>query len=200
MYVFIFNIFDFEMNRLKERYYKNGENLFLHHSSKLLFEKLKKKVKEKDIKKFLQSQRNYTLYKQSNQRKKERNPYKVFTIDQLWEMDLISIPSLSKYNSGITHLLVCIDVFSRFAFVRTLHSKRPSEVVKNLINIFKTSTRKPWIIQTDKGKEFTGNVMRDFLKGQNIEFRVPKTTLPAKCAIVERFNRTLKQRIMRYLN
>lgn len=187
------------MNKLKQRYYGGDDNLFLHHSSKLLFKKLKKKFKEKDIKEFLQSQRYYSLYKQSTAKQNERNPYKIFTIDQLWEMDLISLPALSEFNSGITHLLVCIDTFSRFAFVRPLQSKQPREVVKALVHIFTTTQRKPHMIQTDAGKEFTGKVMEYFLKSQNIEFRVPKTTLPAKCAIVERFNRTLKQKISRYL-
>lgn len=188
------------MNKLKNDYYNEGGNFFLHHSSKLLFDKLKKKVKEKDIKKFLKSQRNYTLYKQSTAKQNERNPYTVFTVDQLWEMDLISLPSLAKFNSGIVHILVCIDTFSRFAFVHPLHSKRPTEVIKTLVNIFNTTKRKPMMIQSDAGKEFTANNMKYFLKNQNIEFRVPKTTLPAKCSIVERFNRTLKQRIARYLN
>lgn len=155
-------------------------------------------TKEKDIKKFLETQRGYTLFKQTSN-VKERNPYKVFTIDQVWELDLISLPNLAQHNNGIVHLLVCIDVFSRFAFVRPLRNKKPSEVVKALIDIFKTSNRKPVLIQTDAGKEFTGSVMKNFLQHNNIQFRMPKTTLPAKCAVVERFNRTLKQRISRYL-
>lgn len=190
------------MNRLKREYYDSGDsnNLFLHHSSKVIYKKLKKKYKERDIKQFLRTQRNYTLFKQSTGKKNERNAYKVFTVDQLWELDLISLPTLAKFNSGVIHILVCIDVFSRFAFVRPLKNKQPREVVKNLVNIFNVSKRKPAIIQSDAGKEFTGNVMKYFLKNENIEFRVPKTTLPAKCAVVERFNRTLKQRISRYLN
>lgn len=186
------------MSKLEKTYYKNDDKLFLHHSPKVLFDKLQKKIKLKDIKKFLSTQRNYTLYKQSTA-KNVRNAYKIFTIDQLWEMDLISIPSLSKFNSGIIHSLVCIDVFSRFAFVRTLQSKQPREVVKCLMNIFKTSNRQPHTIQSDAGKEFTGKEMQLFLKNRNIEFRVPRTTLPAKCAVVERFNRTLKQKIGRLL-
>lgn len=70
------------MNSLKQQYYDGDANLFLHQNSKLLFDKLKKKVKEKDIKKFLKQQRSYTLYKQSTA-KDERNPYKVYYIDQV---------------------------------------------------------------------------------------------------------------------
>lgn len=96
---------------------------------------------------------------------------------------------------GVT---VC-SPFSRFAIVRSMHTKQPSEVVK-CMDIFRKCSRKPYLIQTDAGKELTGNVMKYFLKGQNIDFRIRKMTLPAKCVVIERFNRTLKQRIQRYLN
>lgn len=183
----------------KRKFYNDDDKLFLHHSSKVLYNKLKKKVREKDIKNFLKTQRYYTLYKQATS-KITRNAYTIHTIDELWQLDLISIPSLAKYNSGVVHLLVCIDVFSRFAFVRALNSKQPHEVVRNLVNIFKTTNRRPWCIECDAGREFVNKIMHNFLKNQFIELRVVTTTLPAKCAYVERLNRTLKQRIMRYLN
>lgn len=183
----------------KQKYYNDEDKLFLHHSSKVLYKKLDKKVREKDIKNFLRTQRNYTLFKQPAS-KKTRNPYTTHTIDELWQLDLVSIPSLAVYNSGVINLLVCIDVFSRFAFVRELNSKQPHEIVKNLMNIFKTHHRRPWRIESDAGREFVNKTMDSFLKNNYIDFRVVTTTLPAKCSYVERFNRTLKQRIMRYLN
>lgn len=71
------------MDSLKRRFYDKNDNLFLHHSPKILFNKLGKKFKEKDIKKCLRSQPDYTLYKQPSTEKNKRNVYKVFTIDQL---------------------------------------------------------------------------------------------------------------------
>lgn len=70
------------MNSLKEKYYDEDGSLFLHQNSNLLYNKLKKKVKKKDIDHFLKQQRSYTLYKQSTA-KDERNPYKVYYIDQV---------------------------------------------------------------------------------------------------------------------
>lgn len=156
-------------------------------------------MRQKDIKNFLKTQRYYTLYKQSTA-KNTRNPYTVHTIDELWQMDLLAIPSLAKHNSGVVNLLVCIDVFSRFAFVRPLNSKQPYEVVRNLLNIFKTTNRRPWRLESDSGGEFVNKTMHNFLKTQFVDFRVVRTTLPAKACYVERLIRTLKQKIMRYLN
>lgn len=191
------------MNMIKREYYKsNWQNpIYLEHSPEIIKSKLKqKKVSRRKIKEFLAGQRNYTLFKQATGKKNQRNYYNVYSIDQLWEIDLMVLPQLGKTNSGIIYLLVCIDCFSRYAFVRHLQNKQARTVVKALMDIFKTTNRKPYMIQSDAGKEFVGHDMKYFLKQQNIKFRTPKTTLPAKCAFVESLNRTLKQRIFRYIN
>lgn len=190
------------MESIKREYYKfdKEKSLFLEHSPSIIHSKLKKKVSKRKIKEFLEGQRNYTLFKQLTGKKNERNHYKIYSIDELWEIDLMSLPTLAKYNSGIIYILVCIDCFSRFAFVRYLQNKQPRSVVKALLDIFKNTNRKPYTIQSDAGKEFVGKDMKFFLKRENIRFRIPKTTLPAKCAFVESLNRTLKQRIFRFIN
>lgn len=190
------------MERLTSRYYKNDvENpLFLQHSSKILYKKLNGRVKLKNIKNFLEQQRNYTLFKQPSGKNSERNPYRVYFIDQCWEMDLMSLPALAKYNSGFVHILVCIDLFSRFAFARCLRTKKPREVIGNLIDIFKSHNRKPFTLVSDKGGEFVNKNVKDFLQKEKIKFRTPVTTLKAKCSLVERLNRSLRQRLSRFFN
>lgn len=190
------------MLRLQREFYKSDtkDPLFLHHSAKAIYHKLGKQIKQKSINDFLQQQRLYTLYKNPGAGKNERNPYKVYSIDQLWEMDLISLPQLAKYNSGFVHILTCIDVFSRFAFARPLRTKQPREVVKALADIIKKSGRKAYMIQSDAGKEFVGRHMQEFLKHNNILFRTVRTSLPSKAAVIEAFNRTLKLLLARFLN
>lgn len=197
---------------LSKYYYDEKYSLYLHHSAKNLFDRLneiagaevkkrkgRKNTKIKIIQNFLQQQRNYTLYRNSK-KPAVRNSYRVWSIDSLWEIDLAALPQLAKANNNINFLLVCIDVFSRFAFVRPIKSKQPHEIVKALNDIFLTTNRKPYKIQSDAGKEFLGKVMQNFLEHENIRFRIVRTTLPAKASVVERFNRTLKERIFRYLN
>lgn len=184
---------------LKKKYYVPENLLFLQHSIDNLQKALGKQFSRNQIKNFLHQQREYTLFKQPHGNDRERNKYRVFSIDQCWELDLISFPSLAKYNSNYAHALVCIDLFSRFAFVRALRTKRPSEIQTQLRDIFKTSGRKPHSVQHDSGGEFLAFEMKRFLREQNIEQRVARTTLAAKCAYIESFNRTLKQFISRLL-
>lgn len=53
------------------------------------------------------------------------------------------------------------------------------------------------MLQTDRGKEFIGKPLQQFLKENDIQFRVA-TNPDVKAAVVERFNRTLKERMYRY--
>lgn len=197
---------------LSKYYYDEKYSLYLHQSANVLFDRLNeiagaklkeikgtKREKINIIKSFLQQQRSYTLFR-SSKKPVPRNSYRVWSIDLLWEIDLAALPQLARANNNITFLLVCIDVFSRFAFVRPVKSKQPHEIVKALNDIFRTTNRKPYQIQSDAGKEFIGKIMQNFLEHENIRFRIVQTTLPAKASIVERFNRTLKERIFRYLN
>lgn len=191
------------MSDLQNEFYKDDEKnpLYLHHSVQNLYQKLKKKYDKETIKEFLEQQRTYTLHKNSTKKNNLRNPYQnVYSRDQIWEIDIAMLPQLSSANSGYSLLLVCIDIFSRFAFVRPLRTKHSREIVKALLDIFKSTNRKPYMIQSDAGTEFTGKDMKYFLQNEGIKFRIPRTTLPAKAAVVESFNKTLKQKINRYLD
>lgn len=199
---------------LTEKYYNfDGKNpLFLHHSPILLRdiltkiggvlnERESKQQQIASIRNFLGQQRGYTLYKNSTRKntKNQRNPYRVYSIDQLWEMDLATLPKLSKENDNYTHILVCIDVFSRFVFARPLRTKQPREIVKMLDDIFREG-RVPFMIQFDKGGEFNGHTTLSFLRNRGIKYRNPVSTTKSKCSVVEAFNKTLKTRIQRLLN
>jgi hypothetical protein len=52
-----------------------------------------------------------------------RNPYTVTNIDDVWEMDLADLSSLSKYNEKYSYLLNVIDIFSRYAWSVPLKDK-----------------------------------------------------------------------------
>lgn len=144
---------------LSKYYYDEKYSLYLHQSANVLFDRLNeiagaklkeikgtKREKINIIKSFLQQQRSYTWFR-SSKKPVPRNSYRVWSIDLLWEIDLAALRQLARANNNITFLLVCIDVFSRFAFVRPVKSKQPHEIVKALNDIFRTTNRKPYQIQ-----------------------------------------------------
>ena len=55
---------------------------------------------------------------------KKRKVYSYFR-DNIWDVDLTDIQSLSKYNKGIKYLLCAIDLFNKYAWVVPLmHFKK----------------------------------------------------------------------------
>ena len=70
------------------------------------------KLSRKQISDWLLSQGTYTLHKQAR-----RNFRRNRVIDEECQMDLADMQSLKQYNDGYRCLLVCIDVFSKYAWI-----------------------------------------------------------------------------------
>ena len=150
-------------------------------------------LKYNDVKNWLAKQESYTLHRQIRHNFPRR---KTITsgIDQQWQADLAILDSLNKYNDGFRHLLTVIDIFSRFAFAYPLKSKKSSEVIKAFKVIF--SKRKPVYLQTDQGGEFYNKEFLKFMDDNNV--KLFSTFSDTKASIVERWNRTLKDKMFRY--
>lgn len=150
-----------------------------------------------EVVRWLESQDAYTLHRPLR-RKFPRLHYSVTNVDDVWEADLIELRNLKRYNDGHSYLLVIIDVLSKFVWVEPLRDKTSIGVVKAFQRVLARSDgRVPVYLQTDKGKEFIAQVMQNFLKENDIRFRVTRNP-DVKAAVVERFNRTLKERMWRY--
>ena len=84
-----------------------------------LYEDVKKEGKfalsHKEIREWLMKQDAYTLHKPMRRHFK-RNCVIVGGIDQQWQMDLADMQSMQKFNDGYRYLLVCINVFSKYAW------------------------------------------------------------------------------------
>jgi hypothetical protein len=90
-----------------------------------------------------------------------------------------------------------IDSLSKFGWVEKLKNKKPQSIINGLKNIFK-SGRMPKVLITDSGTEFNNQFMKRFLKERNIIHNITRNT-EVKAAIVERWNRTMKERITKYM-
>jgi hypothetical protein len=97
-------------------------------------------ISRMEIKKWLMKQDTYTLHKPMR-RNFKRNRVIVGGIDQQWQMDLADMQSMQKFNDGYRYLLVCIDVFSKYAWVVPLKNKTGPSLVE-AFKVFWTQTRK----------------------------------------------------------
>ena len=149
------------------------------------------KINRNQIKEWLMKQDTYTLHKPIRHRFR-RNRVIVGGIDEQWQMDLADMQSMQKFNDCYRYLLVCIDVFSKYAWVVPLKNRKGL----SLVDAFKTiliSGRKPEKIITDQGTEFFNKHFKALLKDENIELY--NTYNETKASVVERLIRTLKTRM-----
>lgn len=152
-----------------------------------------KNVKLKDVKEWLQSQDIYTYHKPRS-RYFSRNRVYAEKIDSNWQMDLCDMRNISTVNSGYKYILTIIDVFSKFAWAIPIKNKSADTVLTALKSVL--DFRKPKKIQADEGLEFFNKNCKEYMLKHNINMFFTKSEL--KACVVERFNRTLKEKIWKY--
>ena len=142
----------------------------------------------------LQRDLGYSLHK-PRRRRFPTLPVMVYGIDEQWTADLIEVINIAKYNRGYRYLLTVVDVFSKHAWVQPVKTKTGKAVTEAMAKILKGG-RKPIQLQTDDGKEFYNKTFQELMKQKDIHHF--STSGDTKASVVERFNRTLKQRMYRY--
>ena len=105
--------------------------------------------------------------------------------------------SLSKKNNGIKYILCAIDVFSTYSFVLPLKDKKGASITNAFNKIIKQSNRKPNKIWVDQGGEFYNNVFKRWLSNNDIIMY--STFNEGKSAVVDRFIRTLKNKLYKHM-
>ena len=152
-------------------------------------DKKQDKITRDLLKNWLNEQYTYTLHKAYRKPTTYRKTM-VKTINNQWQADLVEMREFSKSNDGYNYMLTVIDCFSRYAWVEPLKTKTGLETAEAFNKIFKTG-HIPQKIHFDKGKEFYNKNVKELFESNKIEFF--STFSDKKAAIVERFNRTLKE-------
>uniref|UniRef100_A0A1I7ZNI4 Integrase catalytic domain-containing protein n=1 Tax=Steinernema glaseri TaxID=37863 RepID=A0A1I7ZNI4_9BILA len=112
------------------------------------------------------------------------------------EADLCDFQKLKQANDNYAYALTCVDIWSRKVFAYPLKTKSPVEVQKAFEKMFTEYDFTPMVVHSDSGTEFTGKPVQEYFKRHGIFHSKAKNDV--KCGIVERFNRTLKERIYKY--
>lgn len=114
-------------------------------------------------------------------------------IDDLWQADLVDMQAYAKENKNFKYLLTVIDVFSKKAYVRPILNKSAKIVAEAMNDIFLKRKTAPVHLQTDNGAEFHNKIFKNLMSKNNIKFYSTYSIL--KASVVERFNRTLKNKM-----
>lgn len=132
------------------------------------------------------------LHKQSRVNFPRRH-VEVKGISDLYQADLVEMLPFSRTNRGYKYILTIINCFTKFAIAIPLKSKSADSIEKALSKVLKKYPMKHF--QTDQGSEFFNLKVKTLLNKFNINHYF--TYSEKKACIIERFNRTLKNRMWR---
>lgn len=184
----------FNIDFLQE--YTNWKKNGAFSGSKSFYKALKQKhknLKYVDVMEWLRSQDTYTLYK--NVKKKfKRGKIIVPGPMHTFQLDLCDMRSLSSDNNNYAYILTVIDVFSKKGWAVSIKNKKGITVLEAIKQVLEKNM--PQRIHADQGLEFFNKDCKSYLKKHGIELYFTNSEM--KAAIVERFNRTIKDKMWRY--
>ena len=127
-----------------------------------------------------------------------RPKFDVETPNEVHQADLLYLPHDRVAKRTYKYALTVVDVASRFKEAEPLTSKTAVEVAEALLHIYKRSPLKwPKLLQVDPGKEFMGAVSQ-LLAKHGVSVRRGRVDVHRDQGVVERFNRTLAERLFEH--
>lgn len=114
-------------------------------------------------------------------------------ISDTLQADLVEMIPYARKNNGMKYILVVINIFSKKAYARPLKNKTAQEVTRAMKSILNSVEHAIKNLHVDEGKEFYNEPMKTMLRQRKINLY--STNSVKKAAIVERFNRTLKNKM-----
>ena len=183
-----------EIRRLNESYY-DPDNVVSFRGARALLGRLAP-TDRRAAREWFRAQPAYTRHKRVVTRFPRRKTIVSGPGVQL-QADLLDVSRLADSNDGVKFLLTIVDAFSRKGWARPLRSKSGRDVAASLGAFFRNN-KGYRLLQTDKGKEFdNAEVARVLREARVRRFTTENETV--KASIVERFNRTLRDRLARYM-
>ena len=126
-----------------------------------------------------------------------RPKFDVSSPNAVHQADLLFLPhdKLPKGRKVYKYALTVVDVASRYKAAEPLASKEPEEVSRGFAWIYRRGPLKwPQLLQVDPEREFMGAVTKT-MENNKTAIRRGRTEIHRDQGIVERFNRTLAERL-----
>ena len=123
----------------------------------------------------------------------ERKKVIVNHIDEIHSCDLVDMQKYSRMNKGYEYIFTNIDIFSKYGFGFPLKTKTIKDIKSCFEKIFKE--RKPKYIWSDQESAFFSKEMLKFFENNNV--KIYHTYSNLKAVIIERFNRSLRELMMK---
>jgi hypothetical protein len=160
-------------------------------------QKIDHTITKKQVREFLAKQRTYTVHHPRRVRLPRNKTVAAGYMTDV-QCDLADFQNVKKENEGFAYLLVTIDVLSKRVFVEPVRNKAVPEMKRGFEAVLSRMEMLPHRIYSDKGREFTGERMREYFAERDIQKHQPNSST-VKAALAENCIRRLKQRLYKYM-
>ena len=158
------------------------------------------KVSEKHALEFLKKHAVWQIYLPAT-KKIIRPMFDVYAEDEVHQADLLFLPhdtlKVDRVNKTYRYALKSVDVGTRYKEAEPLTSKDSKDVAKAFEKIYSGYLKYQTFLQVDPGREFMGAVTQ-LMEKHKANIRRDRKEIHRDQAIVERFNRTLAERLFGY--
>ena len=135
-----------------------------------------------------------------NQNKNNENLIKISNIPNSFQIDLTFYNQFKKQNNNYIGLFTAININSRMGYAYPIKSKNKLEMT-NIITKFINDADEIKIIESDAGNEFINSDVKKLLDYKNIQLiTFNKNYSPNAMSKVERFNKTIRDKLTNYMN
>jgi len=156
-----------------------------------------KEITRAQVVKFLAGQNAHTMHRQARRRYR-RVPIYAHHIHQQWQADLADMNKELEWNDGVRYILVVVDTLSKYAAAQPCARKEAKHVTEAFQAILeRLAPAVPQRLQTDDGKEFYNAQFKALCAKHGINHF--SSGSDQKAAGAERFNRTLKDLLSKYM-
>ena len=116
--------------------------------------------------------------------------------------DMLQVDLVGPFTpaGGYTHIITAIDVFTKYLFATPIRRVTARTVVDALTDIFLKHTYIPITILTDKGTQFTSNLMKEATDLLDIDLKHATVKHPQTIGLLERAHAGLKKTLKIYEN
>lgn len=180
--------------KILARKYVDTASPIAYSDAKSIYEYFRGKLKMKQILDFLSTKDAYTLTKRTRRARYYNMTYVNKRRDNI-QLDVFYMQEFQDQNDNIRHILVGLDVWSRYMWACPLKSTSAAEGLRGTKIILESANELPKNLTLDKGSEFVSNKYKNYIRSLKIKLFYTSS----KASIVERSILTLKRYIYRYI-
>jgi len=185
---------DNQIKELNEYYYNPSTGLL--NEMQLYYVFKPKGYKFKDIHEFYQKQKINQIYKPFDRKKVYY--HSIIGKDGDYQADLMFLKQFKSQNNNYEGILTIIDITSRKAFGYPFKTTKSKEIANLFRQFLQDNKEKVKRLTTDNGSEFKGEFSK-LMKEKNIKHYMNEPGDHYKMGKIERFNKTLRMKIMKYM-